>query len=330
MNRILVTGALGQLGTELVPALAARYGAETVIASDIRYPADSRSVHTPTVRFGSTEVEFRVVDCTDTAQLGKVIGESGATVLYHLAALLSALAEERPQLAWQVNAMGTFSVLEAAREYGCQVFVPSSIAAFGPSTPRQDTPQETLQRPQTIYGVSKVTGELLCDYYWTRFSVDTRGVRYPGLISHGTEPGGGTTDYAVDIFRAALRYGSYTCFLQPDTQLDMMYMPDAIQAAIQLMEADAGLLRHRNAFNITSFSCTPELLAEAISAHIPGFTMRYEVDPLRQAIADSWPDRLDDSEARKQWGFSPSFGLQETVTDMLDNLERELQGLQER
>lgn len=330
MNRILVTGALGQLGTELVPALAARYGAETVIASDIRYPADSRSVHTPTVRFGSTEVEFRVVDCTDTAQLGKVIGESGATVLYHLAALLSALAEERPQLAWQVNAMGTFSVLEAAREYGCQVFVPSSIAAFGPSTPRQDTPQETLQRPQTIYGVSKVTGELLCDYYWTRFSVDTRGVRYPGLISHGTEPGGGTTDYAVDIFRAALRYGSYTCFLQPDTQLDMMYMPDAIQAAIQLMEADAGLLRHRNAFNITSFSCTPALLAEAISAHIPGFTMRYEVDPLRQAIADSWPDRLDDSEARKQWGFSPSFGLQETVTDMLDNLERELQGLQER
>src|SRR5690625_1681085 len=168
MNRILVTGALGQLGTELVPALAARYGAETVIASDIRYPADSRSVHTPTVRFGSTEVEFRVVDCTDIAQLGKVIGESGATVLYHLAALLSALAEERPQLTWQVNAMGTFSVLEAAREYGCQVFVPSSIAAFGPSTPRQDTPQETLQRPQTIYGVSKVTGELLCDYYWTQ------------------------------------------------------------------------------------------------------------------------------------------------------------------
>lgn len=324
MNRIIVTGALGQLGTELVPALAAQYGPDNVIATDIRHPHADSGARQGSARFGDFEVPFRLSDCTDMKHLGEIARDTGAGTIFHLAALLSAVAEQRPQLAWQVNAVGTYCVLEVARELGLRVFVPSSIAAFGPSTPRHNTPQDTLQRPNTIYGVTKVTGELLCDYYHTRFGVDTRGVRFPGLISHVTQPGGGTTDYAVEIFRAALRYGTYTSFLQPDTQLDMMYMPDATAAVLQLMDADPEQLRHRNAFNVTSFSCTPALLADAIRQHLPDFSIRYEVDPVRQQIADSWPDSLDDSEARSQWGFSPRFGLKETVADMLGNLERTL------
>ncbi len=322
--KVLVTGALGQLGSELVPALAERHGAENVLATDIRHPAGDRSGGGSTAMFGRHEVEFRVIDCTDGQRLFEVAAEAGVTTVYHLAALLSAVAEQRPTLAWQVNAVGTFNVLEAAREYGMRVFVPSSIAAFGPGTPHLDTPQDTLQRPNTIYGVTKVTGELLCDYYFTRFGVDTRGVRFPGLISHVAEPGGGTTDYAVEIFRDALRYGTYNSFLGADTMLDMMYMPDATAAILDLMDADPDRLKHRNAFNITSFSCTPALLAGAIRQHLPQFTIRYDIDPAKQLIADSWPDRLDDSEARSQWGFNPRYGLQETVADMLRHLEPRL------
>lgn len=315
----MVTGALGQLGSELVPALAGRYGADRVLATDIRHPGSGSGTASSAV-FGTHEVEFRVIDCVHGQQLGTVASEAGAGTIFHLAALLSAAAENRPQLAWQVNAQGTFNVLEVARELGAALFVPSSIAAFGPSTPRKGTPQETLQRPGTIYGVTKVAGELLCDYYHGRFGVDTRGVRYPGLISHVAEPGGGTTDYAVEIFSDALRYGTYESFLEPDTCLDMMYMPDAIRAAIDLMEADPAALEHRNAFNVTGFSCTPALLAAEISRHMPDFSVRYKVDPLRQSIAESWPESLDDSEARRQWGFSPAYDMSATVADMLENL----------
>ena len=314
---ILITGAMGQLGSELVPALIRRYGPGSVIATDIRHPETG---HGSTAVFGDAEVEFRVLDCVDPQQVGHVATDVKPSVIFHLAALLSAVAERRPQLAWQVNAQGTFNVLEAARETGARVFVPSSIAAFGPSTPRDGTPQETLQRPDTIYGVTKVTGELLCDYYHSRFGVDTRGLRFPGLISHVAEPGGGTTDYAVEIFRDALRYSSYQCFLAEDTRLDMMYMPDAIRAVLELMEADPERLRHRNAFNVTAFSCTPGELAAEIRQHMPEFTLRCEVDPVRQGIAESWPRSMDDSEARSQWGWRHEYGLAETAADMLAHL----------
>lgn len=324
MKRILVTGALGQLGSELVPALAARHGAGSIVASDIRHPARGAD----SAAFGEHEVEFHMVDCTDAGRLGAIVREQRVTEIYHLAALLSAVAERRPQLAWQVNAQGAFNVLEAAREAGARVFMPSSIAAFGPGTPLDDTPQDTIQRPDTIYGVTKVTCELLCDYYHTRFGLDTRGVRFPGLISHVAEPGGGTTDYAVEIFRDALRYGSYSSFLEADAQLDMMYMPDAIDAVLMLMDADAERLEHRNAFNIAAFTCTPRLLGAEIARHVPGFAVRYDVDPARQAIANSWPRSVDDSAARREWGWQPRYDLAATVTDMLEHLRPRLAGEQ--
>ncbi len=316
MTRILVTGALGQLGSELVPALAARYGADNIIASDIRHPPYSQG----SAVFGDVEVPFQMVDCLDAAQLAAAVREHRITEIHHLAALLSALAEQRPQLAWQVNAQGSFTVLEVAREASARVFMPSSIAAFGPGTPGDMTPQDTLQRPESIYGITKVTAELLCDYYHARFGVDTRGVRFPGLISYVAEPGGGTTDWAVEIFRDALTYGSYSCFLGPDTQLDMMYMPDAIRAVIELMEADGAGLEHRNAFNVAAFTATPAQLAEAIRVHLPDFTIKYDVDPDRQAIADSWPRSIDDSCARSEWGWQHGFDMAATTKDMLDKL----------
>jgi nucleoside-diphosphate-sugar epimerase len=242
--------------------------------------------------------------------------------VYHLAALLSAVAERRPQDAWNVNVNAVYDILELARERELALFVPSSIAAFGPSTPRQGTPQDTIQRPNTMYGVTKVTGELLCDYYHQRWGVDVRGVRFPGLISYAAPPGGGTTDYAVDIFHAALEEGRYSCFLGPDTRLDMMYMPDAIRAILDLMAADPGRLEHRNAFNVTAMQFTPEELAAEIRRHLPDFRIEYEPDPVRQRIADSWPDSLDDSEARRQWGWEPEYDLPCMVGDMLENLRR--------
>lgn len=319
MKRILVTGALGQIGSELVPALRERYGADNVIASDIRVPHLDRGAPG-----AAADATFERVDCTHQGQIESVVRRLEVDTIFHLAALLSAVAEERPQVAWDVNMGGVYRVLEVARENGCAVFVPSSIAAFGPGSPRDATPQETVQRPTTIYGVTKVAGELLCDYYFRRFGVDTRGVRFPGIISYGTLPGGGTTDYAVDIFYEAIRHGRYTSFLGPDTRLDMMYMPDSVQAVIGLMEADPAGLEHRNAFNVTAMNFTPEELAAEIRRHLPDFTIAYEVDPRRQAIAESWPSSIDDSAARREWGWAPAYDLAAMTADMLEQLGRKL------
>ncbi|HEV2846091.1 MAG TPA: L-threonine 3-dehydrogenase [Thermoanaerobaculia bacterium] len=310
---ILVTGALGQIGSELVNALRQRYGEETVIASDIRMPPRGN------------EGPFEFVDCTNQRSIDEVIRRHRVGTIYHLAALLSAVAESKPQVAWDVNMDGLYWVLEVARENRCSVFFPSSIGAFGPGTPKDHTPQDTVQRPTTMYGVTKVAGELLCDYYYHRFGVDARGVRFPGLISYGAPPGGGTTDYAVEIFYEAIRHRHYTCFLEPETRLDMMYMPDAVKAVIGVMEADPKRLDHRNAFNVTAMNFTPEELAAEIRKHIPEFEIDYQVDPVRQAIADSWPNSLDDSAARSEWGWSPDYSLSAMVGDMLENLRKKLQ-----
>jgi nucleoside-diphosphate-sugar epimerase len=315
MRRILVTGALGQIGTELVPALRRRYGADRVVASDYR---------TMAADLPATEGIFEQVDCTRIEQIQEAVRRYDVGAIYHLAALLSALAEEKPQVAWDLNMGGLYRVLEVARQYRCQVFLPSSIGAFGPTTPPDNTPQDTIQRPTTIYGVTKVAGELLSDYYARRFGLDARGLRLPGIISHTAPPGGGTTDYAVDIFYQAIRYRHYTCFLGPDTGLDMMYMPDTIDAIIRLMEADPARLIHRNAFNVTAMNFTPERLAEEIRKHIPEFAIDYEVDPGRQAIADSWPRSIDDSAARAEWDWSPSYDLESMTRDMLEKLGRRL------
>lgn len=317
---ILVTGAAGQIGSELVPALRDAYGAGRVVASDIR---PERGTAEPAGQDGP----HVVLDCTDAQAVAAAVREHDVGTIYHLAALLSAVAEGRPQQAYQVNLGGLFNVLEVAREAGCGVFTPSSIAAFGPSTPADPTPQDTIQRPNTMYGVTKVAGELLCDYYHTRFGVDTRGVRYPGIISYIAPPGGGTTDYAVDIFHQAIGSGAYTCFLEGDTQLDMMYMPDALRAAMELMEADGSRLEHRNAFNVTAMQLTPERLADAIRRHVPDFRIAYDVDPVRQRIADSWPDRLDDRAAAREWGWRAEYDIESMTADMLEKLrERQPSG----
>lgn len=314
-RRILVTGALGQIGSELVHALRARYGQDRVVASDIRYaPPEAAAGWEP----------FAYVDCTNAVQIQEAVRRWNVGTIFHLASLLSAVAEEKPHVAWNLNMGGLYGILEIARENGLAVFFPSSIGAFGPGTPAEHTPQDTIQRPTTMYGVTKVAGELLCDYYHQRFGVDTRGVRYPGLISHTAPPGGGTTDYAVDIFYAAIRHGKYTCFLQADTRLDMMYMPDALDAAIDLMAADATRLVHRNAFNVTGMNFTPDELTAEIRKHLPQFTIEYQIDPVRQGIADSWPDSLDDSAARQEWDWSPKYDLPAMVEEMLRELDAKL------
>lgn len=314
MEKILVTGALGQIGTELVPILRERYGVDCVVASDVRMPPRD------------AEGPFEFVDCTNLRHIQEVVNRHQIDTVYHLAALLSAVAEQKPQVAWDINMGGLYRVLEVARQSRCAVFVPSSIGAFGPGTPKDHTPQDTLQRPTTMYGVTKVAGELLCDYYCQRFGVDTRGVRFPGIISYVAPPGGGTTDYAVEIFYEAIRHKHYTCFLKPDTRLDMMYMPDAMKAAIEVMEADPNRLVHRNSFNITAMNFTPEELAAEIRKHIPDFVLDYRVDPSRQAIADSWPDSLDDSAARREWDWNPTWDLASMTRHMLENLEKKLLG----
>ncbi len=315
MRRILVTGALGQIGSELVPALRQSFGADQVVASDLRMMPS---------RAGASAGPYELLDCTQPHQLLETVRRYDIGAIYHLAALLSAAAEEKPQVAWTVNTGGLYNVLEVARQYGCQVFFPSSIGAFGPSTPRERTPQVTIQRPTTMYGISKVAGELLCDYYAARFRVDARGLRFPGIISYVAPPGGGTTDYAVEMFYQALRYKHYRCFLDASTRLDMMYMPDAIRASIELMQADGSQLRHRNAYNITAVSITPDELARAIRSHIADFAVDYQVDPVRQAIADSWPRSLDDEAAREDWGWAPRYDLAAMTADMLARLREKL------
>ena len=315
MRRVLVTGALGQIGSELVPALRARLGAEGVVASDLRHPAAGAP---------AAEGPFEYVDCVHIRQIEEAVRRHRVDAVYHLAALLSAVAEQKPRVAWDVNMGGLYRVLEVARQHRCAVFFPSSIGAFGPTTPRRATPQVTIQRPTTLYGITKVAGELLCDYYATRFGLDTRGLRLPGLVSHVAPPGGGTTDWAVEIFYQAVRYGHYTCFLRPDTCLDMMYMPDAIRAMIEVMEADPARLAHRNAYNVTAMSFSPERLAGEIRKHVQGFAIDYQVDPVRQAIADSWPESLDDGAARDEWGWRPRWDLAAMTADMLEKLRERL------
>jgi nucleoside-diphosphate-sugar epimerase len=310
LKRILVTGAGGQIGSWLVPVLRRTYGASRVLATDVRHLGREMTEAGP----------FQVLDATDAKGVGQAVMRHRADTVFHLAAILSAIGERDPSLAWHVNMSSLEAVLEVARQQRCAVFTPSSIGVFGPDTPKDPTPQDTLMRPRTMYGITKVAGELLCDYYHTRFGVDARGVRFPGLISYGTPPGGGTTDWAVDIFYKAVEKGRYTCFLEAHTQLDMMYMPDAVRAAIGVMEADEANLVHRNAFNVTAMQLTPDGLAAEIRKRIPAFEIEYDIDPVRQSIADSWPDRIDDSAARTEWQWEPAFDTAAMVADMLEHL----------
>ncbi len=315
MKRILVTGSAGQIGSELTMFLREKYGNENVVAGIHRtQPSEKLKESGP----------FETVDCRNSSALAATVDKFKINVIYHLAAVLSATGEKNPQLAWDVNINGLYNVLEVSREKNCSVFVPSSIAAFGPETPKDKTPQDTIQRVTTMYGVTKVAGELLSDYYHKRFGVDTRGLRYPGIISYETLPGGGTTDYAVEIFYEAIKTGKYTCFLKPDTTLDMMYMPDCLKATVEVMEADSSRLEHRNAFNVTAFSVNPDLLTSQIKKHIPSFEVSYEIDEVKQAIADSWPNSLDDSAAKKEWNWKPDYDLPAMVNDMIEKLSTKL------
>lgn len=311
MKKIMVTGALGQIGSELVTKLRKEYGADNILATDIRH------IVSPVTESGP----FDILDVTDGEKMHELAKEFQADTMVHMAALLSATAEAKPLLAWNLNMGGLVNALEASRELGMQFFTPSSIGAFGPSTPKKDTPQDTLQRPTTMYGVNKVSGELLCDYYFHKFGLDTRGVRFPGLISNETLPGGGTTDYAVDIYYKALEDGAYTSYIAEGTFMDMMYMPDALQAIVDLMEADPSKLIHRNAFNVTAMSFEPEQIAASIRKEIPSFKMSYDVDPVRQAIANSWPDNIDATAAKEEWGFSYKYDLDAMTKDMLQTLK---------
>lgn len=313
MKKILVTGAVGQIGSELTVALRKKYGPENVIATDIRMPSDIEL---------RDDGPFEFLDCLDPHHITRVMQIHKVDKIYHMAAILSAIGESKPNQAWQVNVNGLYNILEAARQYHCSLFFPSSIGAFGVNTPKVNTPQDTIQRPETMYGVTKVAGELLADYYHKRFNLDTRGLRFPGLISYATEPGGGTTDYAVEIFDEAVKHKEYTCYLRDDCSLDMMYMPDAVRAMIELMEADPDKLVHRNAFNLTAMNFTPTILAETIRKHIPEFKISYAVDETRQAIADSWPDSIDDSCARQEWGWNHEYDIDATTKEMLEKLRK--------
>ncbi|MFD1336492.1 L-threonine 3-dehydrogenase [Oceanobacillus iheyensis] len=311
MKKILVTGALGQIGSELTGMLRRIYGEDKVIATDLREPEGD---------FGP----FEVVDVTNGEQLYDVAKKHKVDSVMHLAALLSAKAEAFPKMAWDINMGGLLNALETAKELDLKFFTPSSIGAFGPSTPRDQTPQDTLQRPTTMYGVNKVSGELLCDYYHSRFGVDTRGVRFPGLISYVAPPGGGTTDYAVEIYYEAIRKGAYESYISKGTYMDMMYMPDALNAIVKLMEANPNKLVHRNAFNIAAISAAPEDFAKAIKKHMPDFKMSYSVDPIRQSIADSWPNSISADAAAAEWGFKAKYDIDRMTTDMLSKVRKKI------
>lgn len=312
MRKILVTGALGQIGTDLLTALKKKYGADNIIASDLL--EDPKTKET---------APFEQLCVLSKEEFREVIKKHDIDTIYHLAAILSAVGEEKPQLCWDVNINGIHNVLEASRELGVkQIICPSSIAAFGPETPRDNTPQETIMLPKTMYGLTKVSGELLCDYYVRKYNMDIRGVRFPGLISYKALPGGGTTDYAVEIFYYAIQGKPYTCFLKPDTVLPMMYMPDAIRGTILLSEAPFKNLKNYSNFNFAAASFSCEELVEEIKKHIPDFKVEYKPD-YRQAIADTWPKSIDDSAARAEWNWRPEYNLSMIVEDMLKNLSKE-------
>jgi len=311
MKKILVTGAVGQIGSELTMALRKRYGNDNVLAT-------GRKTKPSETLLDSGPFEF--IDIAKRETVEKVVKDYNIDTIYNMAAILSAVGEEKPLVCWDVNINGLYNILEIAHEYEMtRVFVPSSIAVFGPETPRNNTPQETVLKPKTMYGVTKVAGELLGDYYFKRFNLDVRGVRYPGIISSETLPGGGTTDYAVEIFYEAIKNKKYTCFVKKDTFLPMMYMPDCIKATIDLMETDISKLKHHCDFNLASMSFSAGELADEIKKHIPGFKCEYKPD-FRQAIADSWPQSIDDSAARREWGWKPKYDLQTMTKDMLDKL----------
>ena len=316
MKNILIIGATGQIGSELTMELRKRYGNDHVVAGYIHGSEPKGELK----ESGPSEV----VDVTDGEMIAAAVKKYRIDTIYNLAALLSVVAESKPKLAWKIGIDGLWNVLEVARENGCAVFTPSSIGSFGLSTPHVGTPQDTIQRPRTMYGVTKVTTELLSDYYFTKYGVDTRAVRFPGLISNVTLPGGGTTDYAVDIYYAAVRGEKFVCPLKPGTLMDMMYMPDALNGSIKLMEADPSRLIHRNAFNIASMSFAPETIYEAIRREVPGFEMEYQPDPLKQSIADSWPDSMDDSCARQEWDWKPEYDIESMTRDMLAKLRARL------
>lgn len=316
MKKILIIGATGQIGSELSMELRSRYGNDNVVVGYI-HGSEPKGILKES---GPCEV----VDVTDGEMIASVVEKYHIDTIYNLAALLSVVAESKPKLAWKIGIDGLWNVLEVAREKGCAVFTPSSIGSFGPTTPHVGTPQDTIQRPRTMYGVSKVTTELLSDYYFLKYGVDTRAVRFPGLISNVTLPGGGTTDYAVDIYYSAVKGEKFICPLKPGTFMDMMYMPDALNAAISLMEADPSRLIHRNAFNIASMSFAPENIYEAIRKEIPSFEMEYVPDPLKQSIADSWPDSMDDSCARAEWDWKPEYNLESMTRDMISKLKVKL------
>ena len=316
MKNVLVIGSSGQIGSELTMKLRKTYRHGRIVAGYIPGAEPKGDL----LESGPAEP----ANVCNAKQIADIVDKYDIDTIYNLAALLSATAERLPLKAWDIQMNGLLNVLEVAREKRCAVFTPSSIGSFGPDTPRDNTPQDTIQRPTSMYGVTKVATELLSDYYFHKYGVDTRSVRFPGLISYKTLPGGGTTDYAVEIYYAAVRGEEFVCPLAHGTFLDMMYMPDAIKAAINLMEADPRYLVHRNSFNIASMSFDPEEIYDEIRKHIPGFKMRYEVDPIRQAIADSWPNKMDDVCARKEWGWSPSYKLQTMTKDMIKHLKEKL------
>lgn len=315
MKNILIIGSTGQIGSELTMKLRSVY-AGNVVAGYI----PGAEPHGELKESGPSAL----VDITNPQQIADAVDRYQIDTIYNLAALLSAVAENKPQLAWKIGLGGLFNTLEVAREKGCAVFTPSSIGSFGDDTPKDKTPQDTLQRPKTMYGVTKVSGELLSDYYFKRFGVDTRSVRFPGLISYITPPGGGTTDYAVDIFYAAVRGEKFVCPIAQGTFMDMMYMPDALRACIEIMEADPTKFIHRNSFNITAMSFDPEIIYRKIKEYIPSFEMVYEVDSLKQSIATSWPNSLDDSCARAEWGWKPQYDLDGMAKDMIQKLTERL------
>ena len=316
MENILVIGSTGQIGSELTRELRKKYGNEHVVAGYIKGAEPKGEL-----KDGGPSA---VADVTNGDMLLDVVKKYHIDTIYNLAALLSVVAESKPRLAWKIGIDGLFNILEIARQEHCAVFTPSSIGSFGLETPHDMTPQDTIQRPRTIYGISKVTTELLSDYYYYKYGVDTRSVRFPGIISYLTLPGGGTTDYAVDIFYAAVRKEKFVCPIQQGTFMDMMYMPDALHAAISLMEADPTRLIHRNGFNVASMSFDPQIIFEEIKKLCPDFEMEYDVDPMKQAIADSWPNRLDDSAARAEWDWQPKYDISFMTKDMLEQLSKRI------